>query len=177
MTIFSLKCLSKGLDLQRGWQDLKRWSVITNGVIHSFTTVVLNSPLSVNFTWLTPCGSYRATTCREREVILDDIHFSPQKDMEGLPGWVISSMPGPPLRLHEYERRYTPFSHTLILTRRVRKDDYDGQMMFGDLVDLKLPGIYLTGEEKPRNHPGNLSRQGIEPGPAARQARMLPPAP
>ena len=29
-------------------------------------------------------------------------------------------------------------------------DDYDGQMVFGDLVDLKLPDIRLTGEEKPR---------------------------
>ena len=44
-------------------------------------------------------------------------------------------------------------------------DDYDGQMIVGDLVGLKLPDIRLTGEEKP--HPGNLSRSGIEPGPAA----------
>ena len=29
-------------------------------------------------------------------------------------------------------------------------DDYDGQMIFGDLVDLKLPDIRLAGEEKPR---------------------------
>ena len=29
------------------------------------------------------------------------------------------------------------------------KDDYDGQMMFGDLVGLKLPDICLTDEEKP----------------------------
>ena len=28
-------------------------------------------------------------------------------------------------------------------------DDYDGQMIFGDLVGLKLPDICLTGEEKP----------------------------
>ena len=47
-------------------------------------------------------------------------------------------------------------------------DDYDGQMIFGDLVGLKLPDIRLKGEgntEKP--HPGNLSQPGIEPGPAA----------
>ena len=30
------------------------------------------------------------------------------------------------------------------------KDDYDDQMIFGDLVGLKLPDICLTGEEKPR---------------------------
>ena len=48
-------------------------------------------------------------------------------------------------------------------------DDYDGRMIFGDLVGLKLPDIRLTGEEKPRKkpHPGSLSRPGIEPGPAA----------
>ena len=58
-------------------------------------------------------------------------------------------------------------------------DDYDGQMIFGDLVGLKLPDIRLTGEEKPRKkpHSGNLSRPGIEPGPAAWQARMLPLVP
>ena len=49
-------------------------------------------------------------------------------------------------------------------------DDYDGQMMFGDLVGLKLPDISLTGEEKPQKkkpYPGNLSRPEIEPGPIA----------
>ena len=48
-------------------------------------------------------------------------------------------------------------------------DDDDGQMIFGDLVGLKLPDIRLTDEEKPlkKPHPGNFSRPGIEPGPAA----------
>ena len=48
-------------------------------------------------------------------------------------------------------------------------DDNDGQMIFGDLQGLKLPDICLTGEEIPRKKPhlGNLSRLGIEPGPAA----------
>ena len=32
----------------------------------------------------------------------------------------------------------------------VMMDDYDGQMIFGDLVGLKLPDIHPTGEEKPR---------------------------
>ena len=44
---------------------------------------------------------------------------------------------------------------------------------------LQFPDICFTGEEKPRKkpHPGKLSRPGIEPGPAAWQARMLPLAP
>ena len=47
-------------------------------------------------------------------------------------------------------------------------DDNDGQMIFGDLGGLTLPDICLTGEEKPREkHPRNLSRPGIESGPAA----------
>ena len=46
-------------------------------------------------------------------------------------------------------------------------DDYDGQMIFGDLVSLKLPDIRLTGEEKPRK---NLTQEtcpdrGSNPGP------------
>ena len=44
-------------------------------------------------------------------------------------------------------KRYTPFSHTFILTRRILKGDYDGQMILGGLVGLKLPDICLTGEE------------------------------
>ena len=31
-------------------------------------------------------------------------------------------------------------------------DDYEGQMMFGDLMGLKLPDIHLTAEEKPRKN-------------------------
>ena len=107
------------------------------------------------------------------------IHFWPHKDMKVLPGWVIGPMPGPPPRQHKHERQYIPSTHSVIPTRRIWNDDYDGQMIFGDLEGLKFPDICLTGEEKPRKkpHPGNLSRPGIEPGPAAWQARMLPLAP
>ena len=31
-------------------------------------------------------------------------------------------------------------------------DDYDGQMIFGDLVGLKVPDICLKGEEKPQKN-------------------------
>ena len=86
-------------------------------------------------------------------------------------------MPGPPPRQHKHERQYTPSTHPFIPTRN---DDYGGQMIFGDLVGLKFPDICLTGEENPlkkKPHPGNLSRPGIELGPAAWQARILPPCP
>ena len=46
-------------------------------------------------------------------------------------------------------------------------DDYDGQMIFGALVGLKLPDIRLIGEEKPQK---NLTQEtcpdrGSNPGP------------
>ena len=83
------------------------------------------------FMWLMPHVPYRATTCWERELSLDHIHtFWPHKDTEGLPRWGISSMPGPPPRQYEHERRYTPFTHQFILTTRIWKDDYDGQIIF-----------------------------------------------
>ena len=49
--------------------------------------------------------------------------------------------------------------------KKMLMDDYDGQMIFGELGGLKFPDICLTDEEKP--HPGNLYQPGIEPGPAA----------
>ena len=67
--------------------------------------------------------------------------------MEDLPGWVISPMPGPLPRQHKHERQYTPSTHSIIPTRRIWNDDYDGQMVIGG---LKFPDICLTGEEKPR---------------------------
>ena len=52
--------------------------------------------------------AFLATTYREKELTLNHIHtFLTNKDMEDLPGWVISSMLGPPPRLHKHERWYT----------------------------------------------------------------------
>ena len=87
--------------------------------------------------------------------------------MEGLPGSVISPMPGPPPRQHKHERQYTPSTHSVIPTRGIWNHDYDGQMIFGDLGGLKFPDIYLTGVENPRK---NLTQEtcpdrGSNPGP------------
>ena len=106
--------------------------------------------LTSPFTWHTPPGPYRATTCQEGiKLRITDILFWPNKGMEGLPGWVSSPMPGPPPRQHKHERQYTPSTHSIIPTRRIWNDD-DGQMIFGDLEGLKFPDICLTGEEKHR---------------------------
>ena len=97
--------------------------------------------------------------------------------MEGLTGWVISSIPEPPPRQHKHERRYTPSTHTFILKSWIWKDDCEGQMIFEDLVGLKLWHLsYRWGKTPRKPHPGNLSRPGIEPGRAAWQERMLPSA-
>ena len=136
----------------------------TRIVIIRSLPLFLTSPLIDAFTWLTPPGPYRATTCWERELTLDHIIlFWPHKDMEGFPGWGISLI----LEPHEQERRHTPFTHPCVLIRRIWKDDCEGQTIFGYLVGLKLPDISLTGEEKPRK---NLTQEtcpdrGSNPGP------------
>ena len=117
--------------------------------IHSFIHSIYLSFIDP-FTWLTPPGPYRATAYRERELTLDHIHnFWPRNDMEGLPRWGIRSMPGPPSRQHNINDD-TAITYPFILTRWISKDDYGSQMIFGDLLGLKLLDIYLTGEEKPR---------------------------
>ena len=55
----------------------------------------------------------------------------------------------------------------VIGARNEMMDDYDGQVIFWDLVGLKLLDIRLTGEEKPRK---NLTQEtcpdrGSNPGP------------
>ena len=86
--------------------------------------------------------------------------------MEGLPGGVIGPMPGPPPRQNK-QRQYTPSTHSVIPTRRIWYDDYDGQVIFGDLGSLKFPDICLTGEKKHRKNltQETCSDRGSNPGP------------
>ena len=54
-------------------------------------------------------------------------------------------------------------------------DDNDGQIIFGDLGGLKLPEIFLTGEENPEKpHPGNLPDRGSNPGPLRDKCACYP---
>ena len=50
-----------------------------------------------------------------------------------------------------------------------RVDDNDGQMIFRDLGGLKLPDIFLTGEEKPRK---NLTQETY-PGRGSNSVRCM----
>ena len=108
-----------------------------------------NLPLIGTFTWPTPPGPDRATTCRRR----DHTHnFLTTQGHGGLPGWVISSMPGPPPKTAQtWKTIHT--RHTLFIpTSRIWNGDNGGQMIFGDLGGLKFPDICLAGEKKPRKN-------------------------
>ena len=123
----------------------KNWKLI-----HSFIRYLTNVyPLPYRFLYVTHATrALQSKTCKGRELTLDHIHniFTTQGH-------------GEPLRMREqfndgtsseHERRYTPSTHPLILTRRIWEDNYyDGQMIFGNLVGLKLPDICLKGEENP----------------------------
>ena len=107
------------------------------------------------------------------------ILFWPHKDMEGLPGWVISPMPGPPPRQHKHERQYTT-KHTPSHPNKANMEWWirrpnDSRGHWGPKVSWHLSDRWGKTPKKP--HPGNLSRPGIEPELAAWQARMLPLAP
>ena len=74
------------------------------------------------------------------------------------------------------ERRDTSSTHPFILASRRwfwLPNDIRGPC--GPKVSWHLS--YRRGKTPKKPHPGNLSRPGIEPGPAAWQARMLPPVP
>ena len=76
--------------------------------------------------------------------------FDHTRYMEGLPGWVISPIPGPPPRQHKHERQYTPSTHPVILTRRIWNEyDNDGQMIFGDLGGPKVSWHVLQVRKNP----------------------------
>ena len=99
--------------------------------------------------------------------------------MEGLPGRVISPMPGPPPRQHKHERQLHT-KHTLSHPNKAnmegwlrRPNDIRGPWGPKDSRHLS----YCWGKTPKKPHPGNLSRPGIEPGPAAWQVCMLPLAP
>ena len=91
--------------------------------------------------------------------------------MEDLPGWGICSTPGPPPTQHEHERRYTT-RHTDSHSNKAnmkwwlwRPNDIRGPC--GPKVSRYLS--YWWGKTSRRKP----FRPGIEPGPAAWQARML----
>ena len=142
---------------------------------------LFNLSLIGAFTWLTPPGPYRATTCRERELTLDHIHTFLTTQGHG----------GPPCRMRDQlnagatsETTQTwKTIHTFHVTIHSNKANMKGWLWrpnyirgpCGPKASWHLSCRWGKNPKKP--HPGNLSRPGIEPGPVAWQARMLPPDP
>ena len=92
-----------------------------------------------------PPRPYRAMTCRGRELNYGShtYFFDHTRSWRASPDEWSAQCWGQ--RQHKHERQYTPSTHSVIPTRRIWNDDYDGQMI---LWGLKVPDICLTGEEK-----------------------------
>ena len=121
--------------------------------------------------WLTPPGPYIATTCRKRELTLDYIHTFLTTQGHGEPPRMSDELNAG--ATSETTRTLNTL-HTIRSLNHSKKADMIRMIMMARWYSdnhgsLKLPDICHTGEEKPqkKSHPGNLSRQGIEPGPAA----------
>ena len=81
--------------------------------------------------------------------------------------WKVSTIRDSLLSICIFGFKGTSTSQVIGARNKMMMDDYDGQMIFGDLVGLKLPDIHLTGEEKPQK---NLTQEtcpdwGSNPGP------------
>ena len=116
---------------------------------HHISLSKFNLPLIGTFTWPTPPGPYRATTCRGRELNYGShtYFFDHTRTCRASPDELSAQCRG-------YLRdntNMTDDTQPFFVTRRRWKND-DGQMIFGDLGGLKFPDICLTGEEKPRKN-------------------------
>ena len=138
-----------------------------------------NFPLIGTFTWLTPPGPYRVTTCRGRELTLDYIHT-----VLTTRTWRASRMSDQPNAGATSETAQTwKTIHIKHTCSHPNKADMEWWLwrpnntrgLWGPKVSWHLS--YRWGKTPKKPHRRNLSRPGIEPGPAASQTRMLPLAP
>ena len=141
-----------------------------------------NLPIIGTFTWPTQPVLYRATTCRGRGLNYGaQTYFVETTQAHGGP----PRMSDQPYAEATSETAQTwKTIHTKHKLSHPNKANMEWWLqrpndIRGHWGDLKFPDICLIGEEKPQKkpHQGNLSRPGIEPRPAAWQARMLPLAP
>ena len=88
--------------------------------------------------------------------------------MEDLLGWGIRWLPGPPPRQHEHEGRYTTLDAPIHSNKANMKGWFrrqnDIRRSCGPEASWYLPYRWIKTPKKP--HTGNLSRPGMEPGPA-----------
>ena len=155
-------------------------NVIAYLLLISFSLLKFNLPLIGTFTWPTPPGPYRAKTCRRRELNLDHIHaFLTTQGHGGPPRMSDQPNVGATSEIAQtWKTIHT--KHTLTHPNKAKMEWWwrrpnDIRGPWGPKVSWHLS--YRRGKTPKKPHPGNLSRPGIEPGPAAWQARMLPFAP
>ena len=122
--------------------------------LHLISLFKFNLPLIGTFTWPTSPGPYKATTWRGRELNYGPhTYFLTTQGHVGPPGMSDQPNAGATSETAQTWKTIDPThqAHTQVIpTRRSWNDDYDGQMIFGDLGGLKFPDICLTGEEKLR---------------------------
>ena len=143
------------------------WPFTVSLYKHLISLSKLNLPLLGTFTWPTPPGPYRATTCRGRELKYGEhrYFFDHTRTWRTSPDEWSAQCPHP--TQHKHQRNYTS-THSVIPTRLIWNDDDDGQMILGDLGGLKFPDMsYRWGKTPKKPPPEILSRPGIEPGLAA----------
>ena len=125
-----------------------------------------NLPLIGAFTWLTPPGPYRATTCREREWTFHHIHtFLTTQGHEGPPRMREQLNPG----ATSETTRNCKTIHTIHALIHSNKINMKGWLWW--LNDIRGPCgsksswhlSYGWGKTPKKPHPGNLSRPEIEP--------------
>ena len=127
-----------------------------------------NLPFMGTFTWPTPPGPYRATTCRGRELNYGShtYYFDHTRTWKASPDEWSAQCRGH-LRDSTNMKDSTHQAHTQSsIEANMEWWLRHGQMIFGDLGGLKFPDICLTGEEKPRK---NLTQEtcpdrGSNPG-------------
>ena len=112
-----------------------------------------NFPLIGSFTWLTPPGPYRATTCRGRKLISGSHTYFLTTQEHGGPPWMMD-------QLNYWATSEIAHTWKTIHTRQTlsfQQGEYEMMIMAarwcsGTFMGLTFPYICLTGEEKPRKN-------------------------
>ena len=155
-------------------------STLTWLIVDLISLSKFNLPLVGTFTWPTPTGPYRATTCRGRKLNYGShtYFFDHTRTWRESPDEWSAQCRGH-LRDSTNMKDNTHQAHT----QSSRQGEYGMMITTAEWYSGTLRPkaswhlSYRWGKTPKKSRPGNLSRPGIEPGPAAWQARMLPLAP
>ena len=140
----------------------------------------LTSPFLGTFTWPTPPGPYRTTTCQGRELNYGShTYFFDQQGHGGPPRMSDQPNAGATSETEKIWKtihtKHTPSHPDKANMEWWLRWPNDSRGPWGPKVSWHLSDRWGKTPKKP--HPGNLSRPGIKTGPTEWQARMLPLAP